>query len=167
MARALIALHDTQIQHMKSVEGKHPEEETGKRKRLALEAALGELKTQLRTHDRSLRIPDYEVLRPIVEEVKCDLPPLLEHHAWELCLKGNKDFPIWISDHLQTCRTVSPLIVGTETGWVSAVSGGSWPTSSTNGLRVGLRTNPHARTIQRAPGKPTALSSKQDKKSSN
>ena len=138
MARALIALKDLQEQHVDLVKRKSDEgisqEELMKK---ALSSALGELKSHLRTLGRGLRYGEWEIIQPIVTEASTlDYPH--HHRGWEICIKGLKEYPVFITDHLLACRSVSPMIMSSASEWDEVVSGGEWPTASTKGWKTGL-----------------------------
>ena len=91
---------------------------------------------KLRTLQRGLKLGEWELLKPMVNGFSGEYPH--EHSLWEYCLKGIKEYPVWISDHLQASRTVSPMIVSSISEWESLTSGGEWPTAATKGYRTGL-----------------------------
>ena len=67
MARALISMKYLQEQHVDVIKKKHVDELSHDEvMRKALDSALGELKSQLRTLGRALRYGEWEVIQPIV-----------------------------------------------------------------------------------------------------
>lgn len=152
LASALISLRDLQSSHFEIVRRKaaepnpfevilpngllSPEEERKRLMRKALQSALQELRGHLRTLDRGLKYTEYELLEPILEGFKGEYPH--EHKAWELCLKGFVEYPVWITDHLHAARMVSPNLMKTNQDWFGVISGGEWPSSATKGFKTGL-----------------------------
>lgn len=152
LASALISLRDLQSSHFDVARRKasepnpfelnfsssllSPEEEKKRLMRKALHSALQELRGHLRTLDRGLKYTEFELLEPILDGFVGDYPH--EHKAWELCLKGFVEYPVWITDHLHAARMVSPNLMKTNQEWFSVISGGEWPSASTKGFKTGL-----------------------------
>ena len=152
LASALISLRDLQNTHYEIARRKaqepnpftglvlgdklSPEEERKKLMRKALESALHELRGHLRQLERGLKYTEFEIIEPILEGCKGDYP--LEHKAWEICLKGFAEYPVWITDHLHAARKVSPNLMKTTGDWFSVISGGEWPTASSRGFMTGM-----------------------------
>ena len=116
---ALIALRDLQKQH------KHD-----------LLAALDSLKDTLRTSKRSFTWSEFQLIKEYIDHPEVKWPKSYEHVIWELCLRANTDLETWITDHLQACRTVAPVLIADSSAWIDLVRGGAMPISSSLGYKV-------------------------------